>query len=151
MDQRIKDGGRGERQMSPDEQRTVEVTSPDLADQEVKVTCPTCLHPNTTSSHFCEKCGAPISNLSVVGPWESIQADGFALRQAVSGHPRKVIVVGMWLILFPQVIGLLYLALHEGAYGALIFVPFGTIILYRVTRNYITKRQTPNREYKATP
>src|SRR5687768_12207851 len=65
--------------------------------QETEI-CPQCMTENQPDSHFCAKCGAPLSSYAATGPFESLFAEGHVYRQAAE-RPRKLIVVlGVWLL-----------------------------------------------------
>ena len=104
------------------------------------IVCPGCLHEQPEGPHFCARCGAPLTAFSTVGPFERIFAQGHAYRRSVSGPTSKIVVIGMWALLLPQLLFLLtvrtpgsiaFLLVSGTIYGAL---------LYRVTRNYIVRR-----------
>ncbi len=128
-------------------------------EQPEQILCPSCLLKNSPLAHFCTECGAPLSALSVIGPWERIQATGFVYREAVSGRPKKIILLGIWLLFFPGVISSAFWI------GVLLFPPaedgwshLGTIalvagvcaicagILIRATTNYFRKTKAPEAE-----
>ena len=120
------------------------------------VLCPNCGRSNPELRHFCVQCGAPISPLSTIGPAETPLAEGFAYRQAVSGPPKKVILIGMWLLFGPSLAIALYLLAtmirqhrtlgfdRDAAgmlVGMLLFGAISGILLFRTTRNYRKKRR----------
>ncbi len=123
-------------------------TAPDSKQPtEEGVVCPKCILINAPSAAFCADCGAPIGMVSAVDPLQSILAEGFALRSAVDGPPKFIIVLGVWLI-FGPVLFLWAMSLFVWSVDseslvltvrdALIIVG-SAIILYRATRNYIVK------------
>lgn len=121
--------------------------------------CPTCLHANAPAADFCKNCGAPLSALSTVGPWESVRAQGFAFRQAVSGSPSWIVVAGTWLIFGPGIVVNLIAILSYGTGGnkVITWIVGGAIIvlqaalLFRVTRNYLQKKEALNRPVRSDP
>ena len=114
--------------------------------------CISCLHPNDPDAKYCRNCGAPIGSTSAWGPWEQTQAEGFILRQATTGRPKFIILLGIWILFFPAFIGfsfLVFLYLRSTNWSItdkLFLVAFIFIwlvsgaILYRGTLNYFTKR-----------
>lgn len=117
-----------------------ETTTDEWQDTRDLIVCPGCLHEQEEGPHFCGKCGAPLTAFSTVGPFERIFAQGHAYRRSVSGPTSKIVVIGMWMLILPQL--LVLLAFPSPATIALLLI-FGTlygILLYRVTRNYITHK-----------
>ena len=128
-------------------------------EQPEQILCPSCLAKNSPLAHFCTECGAPLSALSVIGPWERIQAAGFAYRQAVSGPPKKIILIGVWMIFLPVVIATafmlgsdlqFYLSDSWGNLGGIVISGFACVvcigILIRATTNYFKKMKAPTEE-----
>lgn len=117
-------------------------------DDEVEgesICCPSCVEVNEPGTHFCKGCGAPLSNLSVVCPLESTKAEGFALRRMVEGPPSKFVLVGTWLLFLPQIIA--YIAYGEDNITMCVLLTAAyAILLYRVTKNYVTKSRMPRQE-----
>jgi hypothetical protein len=118
-------------------------------DEGEMVICVSCLTQNTQAAAFCRKCGSPIGAVATLDPMQTIQAEGFLFRKALEGRPRPIVVLGVWILFFPM------LALSVGFAIHLIFNPSGFsdfvffwafvglayaafVILYRVTRNYLT-------------
>jgi len=125
-------------------------------EQPEQILCPGCLAKNPPLAHFCTECGAPLSALSVIGPWERIQASGFAYREAVSGSPKKIILIGIWLLFFPGLvatafwIGVMMPSLEGGGWrqlGEIAILGFACAvcigILIRTTTNYLKKTKAP--------
>ena len=67
--------------------------------------CPHCIGPLGPNDDFCKSCGGPVTSHASIDPLGQIYATGYAYRQAVSGRPRKIVVLGMWLIFGPQLLG----------------------------------------------
>ena len=109
------------------------------------VLCPKCLLSNSPAAAFCSDCGAPIGIVSAIDPIQHIYAEGFAYRSAVDGPPKLIIVIGMWLMFFPPLVGTLMLVFLATSYRlamglfSLSLAVMSAVILYRVTRNYIVK------------
>lgn len=70
-------------------------------DTEVPV-CPNCLSANDPAESFCIRCGAPIGLVAALDPMQKILAEGFVYRQAVDGPPKRIILIGIWLLFLPQ-------------------------------------------------
>ena len=111
--------------------------------------CTSCLHPNDPGAKYCQSCGAPLGPTAAWGPWEQTQAEGFAIRQATTTErPRLILVLGIWLIFFPILIGsalLLCMTVKDTGWEVgdkvtmvicLGFLVLSTALLYRSTANY---------------
>lgn len=82
----------------------------DTSDSELQVEvplCPHCLVNVDELDHFCPECGGPITAHAAIGPLEQVYALGHGYRGAVSGQPRGIVVIGMWLIFGPTFLFLL--------------------------------------------
>jgi hypothetical protein len=118
-------------------------TQLELPEPQARQLCTSCAAPNRPNADFCVKCGAPISWYSKIGPFESIFAQGFILREA-TGRPRRLIVVlGIWLIFLPQLFAGLVFIQVAGPFSPL----FGSgpalisiVIIWRTTRNYLSEK-----------
>ena len=130
---------------------TVEHTQ-ENGDQEQPETpvCPACFRPNPSGADFCQHCGRPMSIIATHGPLEQVYTQGWLYRRGVSGSPRLVPLIGMWLIFGPVLLlmpALVYRYAAEGVPIALalpLVAVFGVpsaIILYRTTRNHVVKRR----------
>ena len=118
----------------------------DNADDQI--VCPHCLHLNTPEAAFCTKCGAPIWIVANVDPMQQIYSEGFGFRSAVSGPPKRIILIGTWLVFLPSA-GICLAGIYQfasfgiGTTGFALTMPLGFAIsvgiLYRVTRNYLVK------------
>ena len=67
----------------------------ELGEQEL---CIECMAGNRPGSHFCCKCGAPLTSYAATGPFESLFAEGHIYRKATDRPHRFIIVLGIWLI-----------------------------------------------------
>jgi len=113
------------------------------ADEEQQL-CISCLAPNEPEAHFCKKCGAPLDSYSATAPFERTLAQGYAFRAAVTGKPRLIVVIGMWILFFPAVcVGIigLYAALTrqtplQFSLISLVIGCIGSILIYKTTKNY---------------
>lgn len=120
-------------------------------DADETVTCLSCLAQNTESAPFCSQCGAPIGPVATVDPIQTIQTEGFLLRKALEGRPKPIVFLAIWILHLPMLLAGAGIAIHMivNGHGLAAFVffwagiglaSFGFIVLYRVTRNYLTKR-----------
>ncbi|HWP52843.1 MAG TPA: hypothetical protein VN476_01850 [Pyrinomonadaceae bacterium] len=117
-----------------------------------EIICPSCLTPNASFASFCDSCGAPIGTTATLDPIQSINTQGFLFRKALEGRPKPIVLAGLWLIFFPALLCSLYaatsLVLNRTRFADFfffwVFVGFAYVafvILYRVTRNYLTARR----------
>ena len=106
--------------------------------------CPGCLHEQIEGSHFCEKCGAPLTAFSTIGPFERIFAQGHAFRRAASGPTSLIVVIGMWILILPQFLMLVMIPFLGAVVYMLTVGAFYTALLFRVTRNYMAHRRQNN-------
>lgn len=60
--------------------------------------CIQCMTANAPGSHFCRRCGAPLSSFAATGPFEALFAEGHLYRRAAEQPRRLIVVVGIWLI-----------------------------------------------------
>ena len=113
------------------------------------INCSSCMALNRVSEAFCEECGAPIGATATLVPTQVIRAEGFMLRKALEGRPRFIVLLGVWILHLPVlVVGLgaaIYIIINWRGLSAFVF--FWTliglsliafIILYRITKNYLT-------------
>jgi hypothetical protein len=112
--------------------------------------CTSCLFPNSLDTTWCKQCGAPISATATIAMPDAVRTVGFVYRGALHGRPKPSVILGMWLIFFPGLIGnaLALLLVLSGCLGGVSgFVAFWfsiaggsicTLMLYRVTKNYLT-------------
>lgn len=111
-----------------------------------------CLHENSELLKFCKECGAPIGAFTTTMPFERIQAEGFAYREASSNPTKPIVLVGMYLIFFPWLIGAwsmagYFLYYYDYVWGAIFFALglVACLMLLKTTKNYIkNKRQKPD-------
>jgi len=119
--------------------------------------CPSCLTPNKAFEAFCQNCGAPIGGIATLDPIQSIHTQGFMLRKAVDERPRLIVLVGMWILFFPALLGSVYAAsrlirVGGGLANFIFFWAFvglgyaSIVILYRVTKNYVRNSKADDQE-----
>jgi len=127
----------------------------DSGTTEQTILCPHCIKPVDRFDHLCPHCSGPITAHAAIGPLEQVYAAGHAYQNATSpDRPRKIIVLGMWLIFGPSV--LMYLVYLAAIFSSdshsepeinwvsklgSIIVMAGTlvlfsVILWKVTRSY---------------
>ena len=79
--------------------------SDDFGEDEGVPVCPCCLaRLESDEALFCDRCGAPVDSVAAIMPFERIEAQGFVFRQAVSRPRNWLVLVGIWVLLVPQVI-----------------------------------------------
>ena len=114
--------------------------------------CPSCLKRIASFASFCDNCGAPIGTTATLDPIQSINTQGFLFRKALEGRPKPIVLAGLWLMFFPALLGSIYAAtrliLNRTGFADFlffwVFIGFAYVafvILYRVTRNYLTARR----------
>ncbi len=108
------------------------------------VVCHKCLHENAEFRNFCEKCGAPIGAFTTILPFERIQAEGHAYREASSNPTKPIIVIGIWFLFAPGAALFfykLYKMVAEKAWppdsAGLLFGVLSLAILTKTTVNFI--------------
>ena len=88
---------------------------PGSADDD-QIICPACSALNSEGVDFCEKCGGPLTGFATLSPYESIHAQGWFFRRAVSGPVRPIVLIGLWLLFAPGAVCVLLFAwdaLHD--------------------------------------
>ncbi len=85
---------------------------------------------------------------------QQMDAD-YDFRSAVSGPPRLIFVIGMWLLFGPLLFAgplLLFNGIDDGFTLTLASLSlFSAVILYRTTKNYIVKRRSANERRTEPP
>jgi hypothetical protein len=116
------------------------------------VICPSCQALNYRLETFCGSCGAPIGATATLDPVSTIHAQGFLLCKVVEAPPRAIVLIGVWIMLLPALVVsacmTIYLIVNFRGLGNFIFFWLGaglivicSVILYRVTRNYFSRRR----------
>lgn len=80
---------------------------------EEQIVCHNCIAVNHVESDFCRECGTPLSSFATLDPLKHIVATGDTWCKATSGPPKRITVVGMWLIFGPQLLLLLSYIYHH--------------------------------------
>lgn len=129
--------------MSPDSEKTSQTS----AEVEEKQLCVSCAFPNEPVAHFCAKCGAPLTSYASTGPFEQLLAEGAVYRQAAERPRSLVVVLGVWLIFgMMALFSLAVLMISRGSsflgavFGACLLV-FSVVMIWKTTRNYLTRKQ----------
>src|SRR5436190_2190753 len=115
------------------------------------VACPSCHAMTPSFETTCDECGAAISDISIN---DASQAKESVVNQTAYRLPRRSTLIGIWAIALPNVVAgpwFAFLVLkHWGGlagfimfWGSLGLTCLWFIILYRVTRNYFFRDQTP--------
>ncbi len=126
--------------------------SPQPSESDEQQLCTSCTTPNEPNTHFCVKCGAPLSSFATLAPFERLFAIGFIYREAAD-RPRKLIVVlGIWLIFgIAALFGLFVIMTSQGTdsvstlAGAIIggvVLLFSLVIIWKSTWNYLARKKT---------
>jgi len=68
--------------------------------------CPHCLATVSAINHFCPNCGKPIDVIAATDPLGQVYATGHMYRQLADRRPSTLMLVGIWLLVAPQVVGL---------------------------------------------
>jgi hypothetical protein len=113
-----------------------------------QIVCPKCLHHNEPEAAFCTECGAPIGMVANVDPMQQIYSEGFGFRSAVDGPPKRIILIGTWLVFLP-LIGIALVGMKAGGFqtlSMLLLLLISIGILYRVTRNYLVKSREARKQ-----
>ncbi len=119
--------------------------------------CPHCMVPIGPLEDFCHKCGRPITALAAMDPFKQVFAQGHVFREAASRPRSFLVVVGMWLLFGPALLGM-SLVLRPGHLSRALFGTESSVeaylglilslglmalyaaLLYRVTVNYLHNR-----------
>lgn len=113
------------------------------------IVCPACGLQIGAANVFCPNCGAPLSLLAHVDPIQSIRTEGLMYAKAIDAKPKFIILVGIWVIFLPVLIGSLMLSgsiiiggIGSGMSGFIFFwagialAAVSFVMLFKVTRNY---------------
>ena len=113
------------------------------------IACASCLAPNDGSVSFCVNCQSPIGTTSALDPIKTIHAEAFLLQKAVSKRPKPIVLLGVWVLFVPWLLGAAFISLNELArrdgFSSFVFfwtgIGLGYVavkILYSVTKNYFS-------------
>ena len=117
--------------------------------------CMHCLAKVSPHDHFCPVCGGPLTSHASTDPLGHIFAEGYAYRQAVSGRPGLLVLLGVWAIFGPQMVMAIFMlagavrapqspfAVLSETIALLILVLYAAI-LAKVTANRFTRPAPPD-------
>ena len=121
----------------------------DSEEAEEQMICPSCHTHNATYARYCVNCAVPLYSSVMLASLGQIQAQGLAFRDATTGKPGFIVVIGIWLIFFPVFIasgillGVEFSAGFEWSIDRLLnfavplaFGLFSILMLYKTTANY---------------
>jgi hypothetical protein len=115
--------------------------------------CTTCLAPAGKLQHFCDQCGSPMTSHAAIDPVGQVLSVGQMVSKATSSPPRRIIVIGIWLIFGVPiawvmfVFGVMDIVDSGGSLEQILRTAFllGMFSLYiaiiiKTTRNYFRKK-----------
>jgi len=82
-----------------------ETPGDDEADGPGTPLCPSCLAPAKLLQHFCSECGSPMTSHAAIDPLGQVYSMGDTFRKAATGPRRLAVLIGMWCIFGPLLIG----------------------------------------------
>jgi hypothetical protein len=115
---------------------------------EEKQLCTACMFPNEPETHFCAKCGAPLTPYAATGPFESLFAEGHVYRQAAERPRSFIVVLGIWMIfgMFGLLGIILVAAGRSRGFGFFIvgalLIGLAVTMIGKTTGNYFAGRRT---------
>jgi hypothetical protein len=113
------------------------------------------LKPNRLTAGFCENCGGIIGATSGLAPLEAAWNRGHGNPRALDTHPKPIILIVVWLIFCPSMVGSLVVIgslmstrqLHSVAALSIIcllaWIGLCAYVLVWNTRNYYRRTQAP--------
>ncbi len=113
------------------------------------IICMSCMAPNDKSDDFCQNCRASLATTSTLDPLQTIQNEGSLWRKATSERPKFIVVLGMWVLFLPWIVGTIVIEasiiINWDGFSSLIFFWIGVALflialnmLFTVTKNYLT-------------
>jgi hypothetical protein len=120
-----------------------------ITNSDDTITCTFCLTQNKRFATFCEECGTPIGATATIDPLQTIRAESFVIHKALERRSSLIVLLGIWLTHFPVLVASIGVAIYMilymyGIAGFLFFwvmiafCCYAVVVLYRVTRNYLT-------------
>jgi hypothetical protein len=109
------------------------------------------MFPNEPETHFCVKCGAPLTSYASTGPFEHLFAEGRVYRQAAERPRSFIVVLGIWIIFGAfSLTGLVLVALNrDGSFGdavlGALLIVFAVVMIAKTTWNYFAGRKSKER------
>jgi hypothetical protein len=110
--------------------------------------CLSCMFPNESLTHFCAKCGAPLSSYASTGPFERVFAEGHVFRQAVEQPRSFIVVLGIWILFGMAGLSGVYLiaGVRNGEFGSVfigaMLLAISFAMITKTTRNYSRSRKS---------
>lgn len=87
----------------------------------------------------------PVGLTTITNPVGRSQAIGYVLRGAADGPPKRIVLLGIWLLFAPPVLAAPLVLLANNAnigtrlFVVAVFTIIPVTILYRTTKNYMVK------------
>jgi ribosomal protein L40E len=118
----------------------------EIEEQEL---CAQCMTDNRPGTHFCRKCGAPLSSYAATGPFESLFAEGHVYRRATEQPQRLIVLLGIWLIFGSVALAGTMIAATSWGFG----LPFGVgllslslFLIAKTSKNYRKRPMTASED-----
>ena len=113
------------------------------------VLCPHCAASNLPAADFCARCGAPLSVIASTDPLRSTLSEGFLYREATGGTPKRIVLVGIWLLFLPGLSSLPFAWAGGETDPHRLALPglwslLSAVIPVLTTVNYVRKRRAAN-------
>ena len=107
--------------------------------------CLGCATANPIDADFCCQCGAPLTSRASGDPYLSVFAEGFAIRKAIAGSNKPIVLIGVCLISISSLAGVIASLMSGGGVVGVVmglcFLALWGAIVYKMTRNYFRLRQ----------
>ncbi len=122
-----------------------------------EVLCPSCVKSIPEDAVFCIHCRAPVNFIAGSVPYYQVFAQGYIWRKAAESPQRLIVVIGIWAIFLPPLIGMIASAMAmpspasgdggrlEWGIGGFWLVSYAALcaaIIWRTTRNYLRPGDT---------
>jgi hypothetical protein len=115
--------------------------------------CPVCSERVEKGTHFCRKCGTPLTTFATTDPLQAVRAQGEMVRGAMK-KPSRLVVAGIWLLFGPPCVALgfcLFLLLADADPNTGVVEKFiGTVILLFVIALYVAIIRRVTRKFLAS-
>lgn len=116
--------------------------------------CTQCMTGNRPGSHFCCKCGAPLSSYAATAPFEAIFAEGHAFRRAAEQPQRLIVVMGIWVIFGTMAFAAAVITFTSwdlgdrfGFLGGMGVLSVSVLLIVKTTKNYRNRQVTKNDDH----
>lgn len=122
------------------------------------ITCRSCYTVNEKLEVFCQQCGLPLDpTAATVGPSNVGETPDDVFLKKRARRPKLVVVLGLWLIFFPFLVHAAMVAFDillnnrtrsnfMTFWLAIGSLSLSVVVLYRITRNYVTLPPRKNAE-----